>query len=280
MLGLLVVVFHLDLSYYNDEVFYGFRCKRRHTMSHKTSVQAFVLILILLTAFAGPGSAQASSICGSTYVVQPGDWLSTIADRCGVTLAQMYAANPGLGYYIYPGQVLVIPGGGYSGSSSGGYTNTYTVQYGDTFAMIASRFGVSVNALWAANGQIWDINRIYPGQVIYVPGSSWFNVGSSSTGSSGDLSYGTVPAKASFRTINLINYANADVYVSFQGVTTTDKVNVTYEYSVDGSRTVSVPVGQYHYVAWVGGQQFVGDFKLREGVSLSMKFYPDRVTVR
>jgi len=249
-------------------------------MSHKTSVQAFVLILILLTAFAGPGSAQASSICGSTYVVQPGDWLSTIADRCGVTLAQMYAANPGLGYYIYPGQVLVIPGGGYSGSSSGGYTNTYTVQYGDTFAMIASRFGVSVNALWAANGQIWDINRIYPGQVIYVPGSSWFNVGSSSTGSSGDLSYGTVPAKASFRTINLINYANADVYVSFQGVTTTDKVNVTYEYSVDGSRTVSVPVGQYHYVAWVGGQQFVGDFKLREGVSLSMKFYPDRVTVR
>ena len=249
-------------------------------MSHKIFTQIFVLILIMVATFSSPGNVQASSSCGSTYVVQPGDWLSTIADRCGVTLAQMYAANPGLGYYIYPGQVLAIPGGGYSGSSSGSYASTYTVQYGDTFAIIASRFGVSVNTLWVANPQIWNINLIYPGQVIYVPGSSWSNVGSSSAGSSGDLSYGTVPAKASFRTIKLINYANADVYVSFQGVTNTDKVNVTYEYSVDGSRTISMPVGQYHYVAWVNGKQFVGDFKLREGVSLSMRFYPDRVTIR
>ena len=249
-------------------------------MSYKTFTQVFVLISILLASFASPGNAQASSTCGSTYIVQPGEWLSKIASRCGVTLSQMYAANPGVGYYIYPGQVLVIPGGGYSGSPGTSYANTYTVQRGDTFSIIAKRFGVSVNELWAANGQIWDINRIYPGQVIYVPGSSWFNVGSPSTEPSADLSYGTVPAKASFRTINLINYANADVYVSFQGITATDKVNVIYEYSANESRTVSVPVGQYHYVAWVGGQQFVGDFKLREGVSLSMKFYPDRVTVR
>ena len=49
--------------------------------------------------------------CGSTYVVQPGDWLSKIANRCGVSLSQLYAANPNVGYYIYPGQVLNIPGG-------------------------------------------------------------------------------------------------------------------------------------------------------------------------
>lgn len=191
-------------------------------MAHKTFAQLILFLVILLACFAGTGDAQAQSSCGSTYVVQPGDWLSKIANRCGVTLSQLHAANP----------------------------------------------------------QIWNINLIYPGQVINVPGSSWFIVGSSSTGSSADLSYGTVPAKASTRTINLINYANADVYVSFQGTTTTDKVNVIYEYSVNESRTVSVPVGQYHYVAWVGGQQFVGDFKLREGVTLSMKFYPDRVNVQ
>ena len=248
-------------------------------MSFKTSIQIIVLTAVLLAAFASPGNAQAQSSCGNTYVVQPGDWLSKIASRCGVTLSQMYAANPGVGYYIYPGQVLVIPGG-YSGSPGSSYSGSYTVQAGDSFSMIASRYGVSVNSLWAANPHVWDINRIYPGQVIYVPGSSWFNVGSTSTESTADLSYGTVPAKASFRTIKLINYANVDVYVSLQGTTATDKVNVTYEYSVDGSRTVSVPVGQYHYVAWVGGQQFVGDFKLRDGVTLSMKFYPDRVNVQ
>ena len=251
-------------------------------MSNKAIFQCFILAALLLASFAGPGSVQASSSCGNTYVVQPGDWLSTIANLCGVTLAQMYAANPGVGYYIYPGQVLVIPGG-YSGSSGTSYSGTYTIQPGDSFSMIARRYGVSISSLWAANPHIWDINRIYPGQVLYVPGSSWFEVGSPSTATepAPDLSYGTVPAKADFRSIKLINYANADVYVSFQGTTETDKVNVIYEYSVnDRSRTVSVPAGQYHYVAWVGGQQFVGNFKLRGGVTLSIKFYPDRVTVQ
>lgn len=248
-------------------------------MLYKKIFQCLVLAAILLASFASTGNVQASSSCGSTYVVQPGDWLSKIADRCGVTLSQLYAANPGVGYYIYPGQVLAIPGS-YSGSQSYSYSSTYIVQSGDTFAKIASRYGVSVSSLWAANSHIWNINYIYPGQVIYVPGSSSSNTGSTSAGSSADLSYGTVPVKASFRTIHLINYANADVYVSLQGTTSTDKVNVIYEYSATSSKTVSVPVGQYHYVAWVGGKQFVGDFNLREGVTLSMKFYPDRVTVR
>jgi len=247
-------------------------------MSNKAILQCFILVVILLASLTNPGIAQASS-CGSTYVVQPGDWLSKIADQCGVTLSQLYAANPGVGYYIYPGQVLYMPGGN-SGSPGTSYSGTYIVQVGDSFSMIAQRYGVSISSLWAANPQIWNINYIYPGQVIYVPGSSWFEVGSPSSGSSADLSYGTVPAKASYRTIKLINYANADVYVSLQGTTTPDKVNVIFEYSVGGSRNVSVPSGYYHYVAWVGGQQFVGDFRLKEGVSLSMKFYPDRVTVQ
>ena len=249
-------------------------------MSYKTYTQLILLVVILLASFASPGNAQAQSSCSSTYIVQPGDWLSKIASHCGVTLSQMYAANPGVGYYIYSGQVLVIPGGGYSSSPSYTYTDTYIVQHGDTFSKIANRFGVSVNALWAANAHIWDINRIYPGQVIYVPASSsWFNVGSPSTGSSADLSYGTAPVGTPSRTIKLINNANADVYVSLQG-TTKDGVKVINEYSVDGSSTVTVPVGQYHYVAWVGGQKFVGDFKLREDVTLSMKFYINRVSVK
>jgi LysM repeat protein len=252
-------------------------------MSYKTIFQCIVLVAILLAALGGAGTAQASS-CGGTYTVQWGDTLSQIAVRCGTTVSALYAANPWLGYYLYAGSVLAIPDGGYSysGTSGSSYGGTYVVQSGDTFAKIASRYGVSVNSLWAANSHIWNINYIYPGQVINVPGSSssWFNVGSSSSGSSADLSYGTVPAKAAFRTIKLVNYSNSDVYVSFQGTTTTDKVNVIYEYSATSSKTVSIPVGQYHYVAWVGGKQFVGDFKLREGVTLSMKFYPDRVTVR
>jgi carbonic anhydrase len=49
-----------------------------------------------------------------TYVVQPGDWLYSIARRYGVTPDAIIAANPGIGTgNLYPGQVLVIPNPAY-----------------------------------------------------------------------------------------------------------------------------------------------------------------------
>ena len=77
-------------------------------MFAKRLLQITLILAILLTSFAIPRSASASGPCGSTYIVQPGDWLSRIANRCGVSLSALYAANPGVEYqrYIYPGQVL------------------------------------------------------------------------------------------------------------------------------------------------------------------------------
>jgi nucleoid-associated protein YgaU len=48
-------------------------------------------------------------------------------------------------------------------------SRTYVVQPGDTLSAIARRFGVSLSALEAANPQIPDFNRIFPGQVINIP---------------------------------------------------------------------------------------------------------------
>lgn len=45
----------------------------------------------------------------------------------------------------------------------------YTVQSGDTLYLIARRFGVTLDALIAANPGIRDPNLIYPGQVITIP---------------------------------------------------------------------------------------------------------------
>ena len=47
----------------------------------------------------------------STYVVQPGDTLSGIADRFGVSLSDLEAANPQIvdPNTIFPGQVINIP---------------------------------------------------------------------------------------------------------------------------------------------------------------------------
>ncbi|HZV02796.1 MAG TPA: GH25 family lysozyme [Planctomycetota bacterium] len=140
-----------------------------------------------LQAYAGGSPAPAPTSGGSnpsTYTVQRGDTLSGIAARFGVSLAALEAANPQITNpnLIYPGQVLNLPGGGKSAtpppsspppsSPPPAANKTYTVQKGDTLSGIAARFGVSLNALEAANPQITNPNLIYPGQVITIPGGS------------------------------------------------------------------------------------------------------------
>lgn len=247
-------------------------------MSYKTFAQLFMLITILIASLASPGSAQAWSGCGNAYVVQWGDTLSGIATRCGTTVAALYAANPGISGYLYAGQVLYMPGGDYCDCPQDGYTDTYIVQRGDTFSQIAKRFGVSTNALWAANPSIWDINRIYPGQVIYVPSSSWLVIVPTSSETLVPRSYGSVLPKTPTGNVKLINIANAEVYVSLQG-TTTDGASVINEYPVEGTMRANVPAGWYIYVAWVGGQKFSGQFKLGGDSSHTLIFYPNRVVV-
>jgi len=147
-------------------------------MSAKRLIQLCLILVLLLASFASTSSARAWSTCGSSYTVQPGDWLSRIARNCGVTLSALYAANPWVGAYsyIYPGQVLVIPGGydggypTYPGSSFCGpswdvYGSYYVVCRGDTLGSIARYYGVNWRYLQSLNG-IVNANRIYAGQII------------------------------------------------------------------------------------------------------------------
>ena len=79
----------------------------------KRLIQITLILAVLVSSLAFTHGVSANASCGSTYVVQPGDWLSKIAGRCGITLSALIAANPWVSYYyyIYPGQVLNIPGG-------------------------------------------------------------------------------------------------------------------------------------------------------------------------
>lgn len=142
-------------------------------MFGKRLFQLGLILVILAASFATTASVQAASTCGSTYVVQPGDWLAKIARRCGVSLADLYAANSWTRYYyyIYPGQVLVMPGGeidhGYAscGPSADVYGSYYRVCRGDTLGGIALYYGTTVKYLQWRNG-IANANLIYAGQVI------------------------------------------------------------------------------------------------------------------
>lgn len=107
---------------------------------------------------------------GAIYVVQPGDTLTSIAARHGISLGQLAAAN-GLRWnaWVYVGQRLIIPGAAQTPTVfpvPGG--STYVVQRGDTLSSIALRYGTTVAALMAAN-QLTNPNFIYVGQRLVIP---------------------------------------------------------------------------------------------------------------
>ena len=148
-------------------------------MTAKRIFQLCLVLLVLVASFAGTTKAYADSTCGDSYVVQRGDWLAKIARNCGVTLADLRAANMWTynSQYVYAGQVVVIPGGssgGYSGGSTGGACGPatdvsggfYVVCPGDTLASIARYYGVSWVYLQSRNS-IPNANLIYSGQIIY-----------------------------------------------------------------------------------------------------------------
>ncbi|MBN1963319.1 MAG: LysM peptidoglycan-binding domain-containing protein [Anaerolineae bacterium] len=136
------------------------------------NVLRVVLVLaVLVTAFgAGVAPAAAQGSGGFWYVVQVGDYLGRIAVTYGTTVQAIVAAN---GIYnpsrIYPGQQLWIPYGYYNPPPQ--YPpvgRTHVVQYGENLFRIALYYGTTVEALAAANG-IWNINRVYAGQVLRIP---------------------------------------------------------------------------------------------------------------
>jgi LysM repeat protein len=141
-----------------------------------TIFQLIVVISILVATFGSVGSASAWG-CSSYVTVQWGDTLSGIAAQCGTTVAAIQAANPGLGWWVYAGQVLYMPTGYASNPTYNPPVynppsySTYVVQWGDTLGKIAARTGVSWRDILAVNPQIQNPSLIYAGQVINLPGS-------------------------------------------------------------------------------------------------------------
>ena len=123
-------------------------------------------------------AVPASTTTSGSYVVQPGDTLSAIAARAGVSVHSLAAAN-GLNpnAFLLIGTVVHLSG---SSTSSGtvipasdttGSGASYVVQAGDTLSAIAARSGTTVDALASANG-LDPSHYLLTGTVLRVPSGS------------------------------------------------------------------------------------------------------------
>ena len=94
------------------------------------------------------------------------------------------------------------------------------------------------------------------------------------------LTYGTLPPENHpFSVVFITNKAKAEAYISLQ-VDTRNFGPTIIEYYVRGTIKVRAPVGRYLYVAWVGGNKMVGNFRLTEDDDLSIILYKDRVVIK
>ena len=95
----------------------------------------------------------------------------------------------------------------------------------------------------------------------------------------GVLTYGTLPPAVPFAKITLNNRAKTQAYISLQVVTAQGGPTIM-EYPVRGKIEIEAPVGNYLYVAWVGGRKMVGEFRLRQDEELELFLYRDRIEIK
>lgn len=128
-----------------------------------------------------PHAVRAASAVPDTYTVQRGDTVSAIASRHGLRTVDVLALNAlTWSSIIQPGQVLRLaaaavappaapPAAPAAPAATAPAGRGYVVRAGDTISAIAKAHGVSVQAVFTANGLGWS-SLIFPGQTLVVAG--------------------------------------------------------------------------------------------------------------
>lgn len=126
-------------------------------MRAKKLLSALSVLVVAATV-----SGHDQSAAATTYPIRPGDTLSQLARRLGVSVQELAKAN-GIGdpNLIIAGRMLVVP-------SDGGSATEYLVRRGDTLSSISAKVGVPVRDLARANG-LDNPNRLPAGRLLSIP---------------------------------------------------------------------------------------------------------------
>lgn len=123
---------------------------------------SFFLLFLISVLIIQPVAAQAS---GPMYIVQPGDTLSSIANRFNVTLNELLVANPAVDpNLLAQGQQIVIPG--LEGIT--GILDTEVIAFGDSLRSLSRRTQVSDEHLIKLN-RLVSPTELYVGISLIIP---------------------------------------------------------------------------------------------------------------
>lgn len=104
---------------------------------------------------------------GFLYTIKAGDTYWQLAQRFGTTVEAIQMANPGVNpNNLQIGQVICIPTKKPAPKCPNGFL--YTIKAGDTYWILAQRYGTTVDAIIKANPGV-DPNNLQIGQVICIP---------------------------------------------------------------------------------------------------------------
>jgi LysM repeat protein len=153
--------------------------KRAMPGPRRRALSLLIGIALTLMLLAGQGAAAQTTCSGRLYRIQRGDSWSNLAQRTGLPVTVLKAANPAAASqpqgWLIVGQTLCLPAGAAVTPAeaerlAGPAAFPVTVRRGDSWAVLAGRYGVSVAALQAANpGAVRAGQVLRPGDRILIP---------------------------------------------------------------------------------------------------------------
>lgn len=131
---------------------------------NKNRMFYLAILFVFLTTFVPSVSAQDGVETGPVYIVQPGDTLSIIANRFGLSLSDIIAANEiSNPDNVLVGTPLVLPGVDWVE----GTIYSFSVPVGETFRSLRRRFDVDPSTL-ARLGGIVSPSQVYAGYPLMI----------------------------------------------------------------------------------------------------------------
>ena len=151
----------------------------RNRLFLKLLAAAALAAVVVALLSAGQQTVAQSACDGRWYRIQQGDSWSKLAQRTGLSVATLKAANPvAAGHpqgWLIVGQALCLPQGAAAALASPAAqaipaSFPVTVRRGDSWAVLAGRYSVNMAALQAANPQALRASQVLrPGDRILIP---------------------------------------------------------------------------------------------------------------